>query len=54
MTVKVTGVKTTNLSGVPAKKSVSKGKSFKIKAIATPKNTDEKLLLNHLTKKLQL
>lgn len=43
VTVKVTGVKTTNLSGVPAAKSVSKGKSFKIKAIATPKNTDEKI-----------
>ena len=38
VTVKVTGVKTTNLSGVPAAKNVSKGKSFKIKAIATPKN----------------
>ena len=43
VTVKVTGVKTTNLSGVPAAKNVSKGKSFKIKAIATPKNTDEKI-----------
>ena len=40
VTVKVTGVKTTKLSGVPAAKNVSKGKSFKIKAIATPKNTD--------------
>ena len=44
VTVKVTGVKTTNLSGVPAAKNVSKGKSFKIKAIATPKNTDEKII----------
>ena len=52
VTVKVTGVKTTNLSGVPAAKSVSKGKSFKIKAIATPKM--KKLLLNHPTKKWQL
>ena len=50
VTVKVTGVKTTKLSGVPATKKIAKGKSFKIKAAATPK----KLLLNHPTKKWQL
>ena len=52
VTVKVTGVKTTNLSGVPAAKNVSKGKSFKIKAIATPKNTDEKITYKSSNKKV--
>lgn len=52
VTVKVTGVKTTKLSGVPAAKSVSKGKSFKIKAIATPKNTDEKITFKSSNKKV--
>lgn len=52
VTVKVTGVKTTNLSGVPAAKSVSKGKSFKIKAIATPRNTDEKITFKSSNKKV--
>lgn len=52
VTVKVTGVKTTNLSGVPAAKNVSKGKSFKIKAIATPKNTDEKITFKSFNKKV--
>lgn len=52
VTVKVTGVKTTNLSGVPAAKKVSKGKSFKIKAIATPKNTDEKITFKSSNKKV--
>ena len=52
VTVKVTGVKTTNLSGVPAAKKVSKGKSFKIKAIATPKNTDEKITYKSSNKKV--
>lgn len=52
VTVKVTGVKTTNLSGVPATKNISKGKSFKIKAIATPKNTDEKITFKSSNKKV--
>lgn len=52
VTVKVTGVKTTKLSGVPAGKTVSKGKSFKIKAIATPKNTDEKITFKSSNKKV--
>lgn len=52
VTVKVTGVKTTNLSGVPAARNVSKGKSFKIKAIATPKNTDEKITFKSSNKKV--
>lgn len=52
VTVKVTGVKTTKLSGVPAAKNVSKGKSFKIKAIATPKNIDEKITFKSSNKKV--
>ena len=52
VTVKVTGVKTTNLSGVPAAKNISKRKSFKIKAIATPKNTDEKITFKSSNKKV--
>ena len=52
VTVKVTGVKTTKLSGVPATKNISKGKSFKIKAIATPKNTDEKITFKSSNKKV--
>lgn len=52
VTVKVTGVKTTNLSGVPATKKIAKGKSFKIKAAATPKNTDEKITFKSSNKKV--
>lgn len=52
VTVKVTGVKTTKLSGVPATKKISKGKSFKIKAAATPKNTDEKITFKSSNKKV--
>lgn len=54
VTVKVTGVKTTKLSGVPATKKIAKGKSFKIKAAATPKNTDEKITFKSSNKKWQL
>lgn len=43
VTVKVTGIKTTKLSGVPTSKKISKGKSFTINAVASPKNTDEKI-----------
>ena len=44
VTVKVTPkVKTTKLSGVPKTKTVSRGKTFTIKATATPKNTEEKI-----------
>lgn len=50
--VKVTGVKTTKLSGVPAAKSVSKGKTFKIKAVAAPKNTSEKITYTSSNKKV--
>ena len=50
--VKVTGVKTTKLSGVPAAKSVSKGKTFKIKAEAAPKNTSEKITYTSSNKKV--
>ena len=52
VTVKVTGVKTTNLSGVPAAKKISKGKSFRIKAVAAPKNTDEKITYKSSNKKV--
>ena len=52
VTVKVTGVKTTKLSGVPATKKIAKGKSFKIKAAATPKNTDEKITFKTSNKKV--
>ena len=52
VTVKVTGVKTTKLSGVPATKKIAKGKSFKIKAAATPKNTDEKFTFKSSNKKV--
>lgn len=52
VTVKVTGVKTTKLSGVPAIKKIAKGKSFKIKAAATPKNTDEKITFKSSNKKV--
>ena len=48
VTVKVTGVKTTNLSGVPAAKSV------RSKQQQHQRTQMKKLLLNHLTKKLQL
>lgn len=53
VTVKVTGVKTTKLSGVPATKKIAKGKSFKIKAAATPKNTDEKITFKSSNKKVE-
>ena len=52
VTVKVTGVKTTKLSGVPETKTISKKKSFKIKAVATPKNTDEKITYKSSNKKI--
>ena len=52
ITVKVTGVKTKKLSGVPAAKTVSKGKTFKIKAVATPKNTSEKITYTSSNKKV--
>ena len=52
ITVKVTGVKTTKLSRVPAAKSISKGKTFKIKAVAAPKNTSEKITYTSSNKKV--
>ena len=52
VTVKVTGVKTTNLTGVPETKTVSKGKTFRIKAKAAPKNTDEKITYTSSNKKV--
>ena len=44
VTVKNTLVKTTKLSGVPKNKTISKGKTFNIKAVAAPKNTDENII----------
>lgn len=52
VTVKVTGVKKTNLTGVPETKTVSKGKTFRIKAKAVPKNTDEKITYTSSNKKV--
>ena len=52
VTVKVTGVKTTKLSGVPTTKTVARGKTFKIKAVATPRNTDEKITYTSSNKKI--
>ena len=43
VTVKVTKIKTTKLTGVPKTKTLSRGKTFTIKAVATPKNTDENI-----------
>lgn len=43
VTVKVTKIKTTKLTGVPKTKTVNRGKTFTIKAVATPKNTDENI-----------
>ena len=36
-------IKTTKLTGVPKTKILSRGKTFTIKATASPKNTDEKI-----------
>ena len=44
VTVYVTRIKTTNLSGVPKTQTLSRGKTFTIKATASPKNTDEKII----------
>lgn len=52
VTVKVTGVKTTKLSGVPTTKKVARGKTFRIKAVATPRNTDEKITYTSSNKKI--
>ena len=53
VTVKVTGVKTTKLSGVPAAKNVSQGKILsRLKPVATPKNTDEKITFKSSNKKV--
>lgn len=43
VTVKVTKIKTTKLTGVPKTKTLSRRKTFTIKAVATPRNTDEKV-----------
>ncbi len=52
VTVKVKTVKTTNISGIPATKRIKKGKTFRIKAVATPKNTDEKITFKSSNKKV--
>lgn len=52
ITVKVTKVKTAKLSGIPAKKSIKKGKTYKLKAVVTPKNSDEKVTYSSSNKKI--
>lgn len=52
ITVKVTKVKTAKLSGIPAKKSIKKGKTYKLKAVITPKNSDEKITYSSSNKKV--
>lgn len=43
VTVTVPKVKTTKLTGVPEAKKIKRGKTFTIKAVAAPKNTDDKI-----------
>lgn len=50
--VTVTGVRTTKLSGVPTAKTVKKGKTFTIQAVAAPKNTDEVITYKSSNKKI--
>ena len=52
ITVKITKVKTAKLSGIPAKKSIKKGKTYKLKAVITPKNSDEKITYSSSNKKV--
>lgn len=52
ITVKITKVKTAKLSGIPAKKSIKKGKTYKLKAVVTPKNSDEKVTYSSSNKKI--
>ena len=52
VTVKVTKIKTTKLTGVPKTKTVNRGKTFTIKAVATPKNTDENITYKSSNKKI--
>lgn len=52
VTVKVTKIKTTKLTGVPKTKTVNRGKTFTIKAVATPRNTDEKVTYRSSDKKI--
>ena len=52
ITVKIIKVKTAKLSGIPAKKSIKKGKTYKLKAVITPKNSDEKITYSSSNKKV--
>ena len=45
-------VKTTKLTGVPKTKTVNRGKTFTIKAVATLRNTDEKVTYRSSNKKI--
>lgn len=54
ITVKITKVKTAKLSGIPAKKSIKKGKTYKLKAVVTPKNSDEKVTYSSSNKKIAM
>lgn len=50
--VKVAGIKTTKLTGVPASQTVKKGKTFTINAKATPKDTDDKIIYKSSNEKI--
>ena len=52
VTVKVTDVKTKKLSGVPATKKIARGKTFTIKAVASPEDTNEKITYKSSNKKI--
>ena len=54
VTVTVTKVKTTKITGVPKSKTLKKGKTFTIKAAAAPKNTDEKITYGSSNSKVVL
>ena len=54
VTVTVTKLKTTKITGVPKSKTLKKGKTFTIKAAAAPKNTDEKITYGSSNSKVVL
>ena len=51
-TVIVTGVKTTKITGVKASATIKKGKTLKLNAKVTPKNSDEKITYSSSNKKV--
>ena len=52
VTVQKGTVKTTKLSGVPTTKKIKAGKKFTIKAVVTPKNSQEKITYTSSNKKI--